>query len=139
MIMSDGFILVKIKILIPSDQISHSVKSDSLRPHVLQHARLPCPSPSPGAYTTSCPLSQWYQFKLFLINSFIWFINHLILINPVNPIVCFIFLVKRIIHYISVTSILLFSSNLGKKRVEYDNFNGAPIAKMSIGKEAAFI
>ena len=41
------------------------------------------------------------------------------------------------VHYISVASISLFSSNLGKKRVEYDN--GAPIAKMSIGKVAAFI
>ena len=33
--------------------------SDSLRPHELQHARLPCPSPSPGACSNSCPLSQW--------------------------------------------------------------------------------
>ena len=36
-----------------------SVVSDSLRPHGLQHARLPCPSPTPGAYSNSCPLSQW--------------------------------------------------------------------------------
>ena len=33
--------------------------SDSLRPHGLQNARLPCPSPTPGAYSNSCPLSQW--------------------------------------------------------------------------------
>ena len=33
--------------------------SDSLRPHGLQHARLPCPSPIPGAYPNSCPSSQW--------------------------------------------------------------------------------
>ena len=33
--------------------------SDSLQPHGLQHARLPCPSPTPGAYSNSCPLSQW--------------------------------------------------------------------------------
>ena len=32
--------------------------SDSLRPHGLQHARLPCASPTPGAYSNSCPLSQ---------------------------------------------------------------------------------
>ena len=32
---------------------------DSLRPHGLQHARLPCPSPSPGVSSNSCPLSQW--------------------------------------------------------------------------------
>ena len=40
-------------------QFSHSVVSDSLRPHGLQHATLPCPSPTPGAYSNSCPLSQW--------------------------------------------------------------------------------
>ena len=36
---------------------SHSVVSDSLGPHVLQHARLPCPSPSPRDCSNSCPLS----------------------------------------------------------------------------------
>ena len=40
---------------------SHSVMPDSLWPHGLQHARLPCPSPSPGAWSNSCPLSQWYH------------------------------------------------------------------------------
>ena len=38
---------------------SHWVMSDSLHPHGLQHARLPCPSPTPGACSNSCPLSQW--------------------------------------------------------------------------------
>ena len=33
--------------------------SDSLWPHGLQHARLPCPLPTPGAYSNSCPFSQW--------------------------------------------------------------------------------
>ena len=33
--------------------------SDSLRPHGLQHARPPCPSPAPRVYSNSCPLSQW--------------------------------------------------------------------------------
>ena len=33
--------------------------SDSLRPHGLQHTRLPCPSPTPRACSNSCPLSQW--------------------------------------------------------------------------------
>ena len=33
--------------------------SDSLRPHGLQHARLPCPSPTPGIYWNSCSLSWW--------------------------------------------------------------------------------
>ena len=42
-----------------SAQFSRSVVSDSLQPHEPQHARRPCPSPSPGAYPNSCPLSQW--------------------------------------------------------------------------------
>ena len=40
-------------------QFSHSVMSDSLQPHGLQHARLPCPSPTPRVYSDSCPLSRW--------------------------------------------------------------------------------
>ena len=42
-----------------SIQFSHSVMSDSLRPHGLMHARPPWPSPTPIAYSNSCPLSQW--------------------------------------------------------------------------------
>ena len=42
-----------------SVQFSHSVMSNSLRPHRLQHARLLCPLPTPGAYSNSCPSSQW--------------------------------------------------------------------------------
>ena len=37
----------------------HSVVSDSLQPHGLQHTRLPCPSPTPGACSNSCPVSGW--------------------------------------------------------------------------------
>ena len=37
----------------------HSIVSDSLQPCDLQHARSPCPSPCLGAYSKSCPLSQW--------------------------------------------------------------------------------
>ena len=40
------------------DQISLSVVSDSLRPHESQHARPPCPSPTPGVHSDSGPLSQ---------------------------------------------------------------------------------
>ena len=44
-----------------SVQFSHSVMSDSSQPHVLQHARPPCPSPAPGAHLNLCPLSQsWH-------------------------------------------------------------------------------
>ena len=42
-----------------SVQFSHSAGSYSLWPHGLQHARLPCPSLTPGACSNSCPLSQW--------------------------------------------------------------------------------
>ena len=42
-----------------SDQISRSVVSDSLWPHELQHARPPCPSPTPGVHSDSRPSSQW--------------------------------------------------------------------------------
>ena len=42
-----------------SVQFSCSVMSDSLWPHGLQHARLPCLSPTLGAYSNSCPSSQW--------------------------------------------------------------------------------
>ena len=45
--------------LVTSVQFSHSVMSDSLWPHESQHARPPCPSPTPGVYSNSCPLSQW--------------------------------------------------------------------------------
>ena len=39
--------------------VSRSVMSDSLWPHRLQHSRLPCPSPTPGACSNSCPVSRW--------------------------------------------------------------------------------
>ena len=42
-----------------ASQFSHSVMSDSLWPHGLQHSRLPCPWPTPGACSNSCPSSQW--------------------------------------------------------------------------------
>jgi len=44
-----------------SDLFSHSVVSDSLRPHESQHARAPCPSPTPGIHSNLRPLSQWYH------------------------------------------------------------------------------
>ena len=43
----------------PSVQFSRSVVSNSLHPHGLQHTRPPCPSPTPGACSNSCPLSWW--------------------------------------------------------------------------------
>ena len=45
--------------LFSSVQFSCSVVSNSLRPHELPHARPPCPSPTPGVYSNSCPSSWW--------------------------------------------------------------------------------
>ena len=45
--------------LIAFSQFSRSVMSDSLRPHELQHARPPCPSPTPGVHSNSHPSSRW--------------------------------------------------------------------------------
>ena len=44
-------------VIFSSVQFSRSIVSNSLRPHESQHARPPCPSPTPGVYTNSCPLS----------------------------------------------------------------------------------
>ena len=44
-----------------SVQFSHSVRSDPLRPHGLHHGRPPCPWPTPGDYSNSWPLSQWWH------------------------------------------------------------------------------
>ena len=57
-------------------QFSHSVMSDSLWPHGLQHARPLCPSPTPGVYSNLCPLSQWYHPTIS--SSFIPFSSHLL-------------------------------------------------------------
>ena len=51
--------LGKRNLRVVSVQFSHSVVSDSLQPHGLQHARPRCPSPAPRVYPNSCPLSRW--------------------------------------------------------------------------------
>ena len=47
-----------------SVQFSRSVVSDSLRPHGLQHARPPCPSATPRAFSNSCPWSRWCHLSI---------------------------------------------------------------------------
>ena len=47
-----------------SVQFSHSVVSDSLRPHGLHHTRLPCLTPTTGVYSNSCPLSRWRHITI---------------------------------------------------------------------------
>ena len=56
-----------------SVQFSHSVVSDTLRPKRLQHIRLPCPSPTPGAYSNSCP-SRWWCHPT--ITSFVIYLSY---------------------------------------------------------------
>ena len=51
--------LNEVSVQFSSVQSSRSVVSDSLWPHGLQHARLPCPSPTSGAYLNSCSSSRW--------------------------------------------------------------------------------
>ena len=46
------------KVMLSSVQFNHSVVSNSLRPHESQHARPPCPSPTPGVHSNSCPSSR---------------------------------------------------------------------------------
>ena len=58
-----------------SVQFSHSVVSDSLRSHGLQHTRLPCPSPAPTTCSNSCPLSWWCLPTIS--SSFVPFSSHL--------------------------------------------------------------
>ena len=56
-----------------SVQSSHSVMSDSLRPHEPQHARPPCPSPTPRVYPNLCPLCWWchptISYSVILVSS----------------------------------------------------------------------
>ena len=44
-----------------TSEISHSVMSDSLQPRGLQHARPPCPSPTPEVHSNACPWSRWWH------------------------------------------------------------------------------
>jgi len=62
-----------------SVQFSRSVVSDSLWPHESQHARPPCPSPSPGVHSNSCP-SSWWCHPANLI-----FCHPLLLLPPIPP------------------------------------------------------
>ena len=55
---SDEFLIYK-HIQFSSVQFSRSVMSDYLQPHELQHARSPCPSPTPRVHSDSCPSSRW--------------------------------------------------------------------------------
>ena len=53
------FVIREMQLKPEISQFSHSVVSESLPPHGLQHTRPPCPLPTPGAYSNSCPSSRW--------------------------------------------------------------------------------
>ena len=60
--LSKEYIFTQMKsswIILSSVQFSHSVVSNSSQPHESQHAKPPCPSPTPGGYSNSCPSSRW--------------------------------------------------------------------------------
>ena len=62
-----GLPLPKSQPLVPSInpvQFRHSVMPNSLQPHEPQHARPPCPSPTPRVYPNSCPLSRWCHLTI---------------------------------------------------------------------------
>ena len=67
---------------VANTQFSRSVMSDSLWPHGLQHARLPCPSPTPGAYSNSCPSSRWFHPT---ISSSVFPFSSCLQFFPMNP------------------------------------------------------
>ena len=52
------------RLVMSSVQFSLSVMSDSLWPHESQHSRSPCPSPTPGVYSNSCPSSWWCHLAI---------------------------------------------------------------------------
>ena len=62
-----------------SVQLSRSVVSDSLQPHESQHARPPCPSPTPGVHSNSCPSSQWCHPAISFL------CRPLLLLPPIPP------------------------------------------------------
>ena len=65
--MADIFLHLIIRVIISSVQFSRSVVSHSLRPHESQHARPPCPSPSPGVHSDSHPSSLWCHPAIYAV------------------------------------------------------------------------
>ena len=57
--LSFKYLVISSSMHLCSFQFSCSVVSDSLRPHESQHGRPPCPSPTPGVHSNSCPSSRW--------------------------------------------------------------------------------
>ena len=82
-----------------SVQFSRSVVSDSLRPHESQHARPPCPLPTPRVHSDSCPSSRLDVIKYFF---WIYWDNH----------VMYVFRFVNVVHYIDLWMSVQFSRSV---------------------------
>ena len=74
-----GSILLSLVSPFSSVQFSRSVMSDSLRPHGLQHARLPCPSPNPGVFF------KFMSIELVMLSNHLILCHPLLLLPPIPP------------------------------------------------------
>ena len=91
----DNYTIIVLSVQFSSVQFSHSVMSDSLRPHELQHARPPCPSPTPGVHSNSCPSSWWCH--LAISSSVVPFSScpqHL----SISVLICIIWITRERVH-----------------------------------------
>ena len=70
-----NLLLLLLWLLLLSVQFIHSVVSDSFQPYGLQHARPPCPSPTPAAYSDSCPSSQWCHYYCRMHEIMLWILT----------------------------------------------------------------
>ena len=74
-----GWFSIKLLLILSSVRFSRSVVSDSLRPDESQHARPPCPSPTPGVHSDSRPWSQWCHPAHLILG------RPLLLLPPIPP------------------------------------------------------
>ena len=91
---SDFFFQVRIEI--NTNSVFISVMSDSLQPYGLQHARPPCPSPTPGVYSNSCPSGAIHPSQREKYKNQVVFIIFSHLHTSIHPIPPFFFLKKKV-------------------------------------------
>ena len=85
--------------------------SDSLRPHVLQHSRLPCLSLSPGVCSNSCPLSWWCHSTIKFICLFNFFLSVFYSIQCTSFTTLLKSVPKHFIRFVAIMIFLIFFSN----------------------------
>ena len=92
---NSNFLFDNYTIIVLSVQFSHSVVSNSLQPHESQHARPPCPSPTPGVHSDSRPSSRWCH--LAISSSVVPFSScpkHL----SISVLICIIWIMRERVH-----------------------------------------